>query len=335
MRDSSQNLPKRREFIIALAGLASAGNLLAKPPSDKLGQPLPTRKLGRLDEQVSLFTLGGYHTRAAEAKDREALIDRAIELGVRSFDNARNYGDGEAEKIYGKYLTPKYRDHIYLTSKSSQTTAQGARKQLEDSLRWMRTDHLDLWQIHALTSIKDAEKRIKGGVLDAFFAARDEGKVRHIGFTGHSSFRTHLYFLKRLKELGLELDTCLMPMSLADPHYDSFITNVLPVLNERGYGVFAMKTMGFGSFMGRGPKTQQLQEKGLKLIESGITVEDMHHFVYSLPMSSLCSGCETVPQLEENIAALKSFKPLDDASRDKLLAKTEVLYDRLLEHYKI
>ncbi|MDQ8188969.1 aldo/keto reductase [Roseibacillus persicicus] len=334
MPESSRPFPKRREFLVALAGLASARNLLAQPSTDKLGKTLPTRKLGRLDQRITQFTLGGFHAWKAPAHQQEALIDRAIELGVRTFDNARDYGDGASEKLYGKYLTPQYRDYIYLTSKSSQKTAKAVREQLENSLRWMKTDHLDLWNIHAITTIQDVDERINAGVLDAFLKARDEGKVRHLGFTGHSSYKTHLHFLKRLRELGIELDTCLMPMSLVDPHYDSFITHVLPELKKRDYGVFAMKTMGFGSFFGKGPQEQQLKELNLSLTDSGISVEDMHHFVYSLPITSLCSGCESISQLEENVKALTSFKPLNQTAQETLLTKTESLYHRALEHYK-
>ena len=245
----------RREFVKKTASLTAFGLIAnwaaAMPTSDKLGEVLPLRQLTRNGEKVTSFCLGGYHLGFTEnPKDAEHMIERCMELGVRFFDNARGYHNGRSEEYMGKFLTPKYRDEIFLMSKAHHKTGEDVKKQLDASLKALNTDYLDLWQIHDCATPKDVENRIKTGVLDAFLEAKQQGKTRYIGFTGHRNPKTHLYFLNRLSELGVELDTVQMPLNVCDPSFESFQHHVLPVLNERGYGVIAMKTMSGGSMMG-------------------------------------------------------------------------------------
>lgn len=331
-------MPDRRTFLRTLAASAAAGNIaLGEKNNDKLGTVLPKRALGATGESITAFTLGGYHVaQTGSKKEAERLIERAIEMGVRCFDNARNYSAGGAEELYGSYLTPKYRDHIYLTTKSGRTTGKEVRRELEESLKAMKTDHLDLWQIHAVTSPEDIDRRIENGVLDEFLKAREEGKARHLGFSGHTSYKAHLHLLKILRERGIKLDTCLMPMNLVDPHYDSFITHVLPVLKADKYAVFAMKTMAFGRMLGAGPEGLiRSRGKTKSLEEVGIGAKEMHHYAYSLPVCSLVSGCESVEQLEKNIAILRAYKGMDNETRDQLLVKAKPFAGTVMEHYKI
>lgn len=334
----SRMIPDRRSFLRTLTGSAAATSLAwgQQGKSDKLGLALPTRKMGRTDQSVSLFTLGGSHVKDAKSeRDSQAIIEKAIELGVRSFDNAQTYGNGRSERLYGQFLTPKYRDHIFLTTKTGKTTAKEARAELEQSLRQMRTDYLDLWQIHAIASEQDVDNRLANGVLDEFLKAREEGKVRYLGFTGHSSYKAHLHMLKRLREQGIQLDTCLMPMNLVDPHYDSFVVNVLPELQKENYGIFAMKTLAFGRMLGAGP-AGLIRSRGqtTSLETVGIGVKEMHHYAYSLPICSLCSGCDSAALVEENVAYLKQYRGMDNATRDDLLAKAQPFAGKKMEHYK-
>lgn len=327
----------RRTFLKTLGATAATISLAGgESQSDKLGPVLPTRKLGRHDLQITAFTLGGSHCeKAPTEKESQNIIETAIELGVRSFDNARNYGKGNAEVVYGKFLTPKYREHIFLTTKTSKSTAKEARTQLEESLRLMKTDYLDLWQIHGITTPKDVDNRIKNGVLDEFLKAREEGKVRYLGFTGHNSFKAHLHMLKRLRERETPFDTCLMPMNLLDPHYDSFIVNVLPELLKEDYGVFAMKTMAAGNMLGIAPFWSRKDGKERISLETiGIGPKEMHEYIYSLPITSLVSGCEHAKELRSNIAILKNYNGLDTDQRDQLLAKTKTHAGREMEFYK-
>ncbi|MBK1835098.1 aldo/keto reductase [Roseibacillus ishigakijimensis] len=330
----------RRSFLRTLAASAAAGSLArGESSSDPLGALLPTRKLGRAGEHITAFTLGGSHCqKAASGTEAQRIIETAIEVGVRSFDNARSYGNGESEELYGKFLTPKYREHIFLTTKSTSKTAADVRKQLEQSLRAMKTDHVDLWQIHSIHSPEDVDNRLKNGVLDEFLKAREEGKTRYLGFTGHTSFKAHLHMLKRLREREVKLDTCLMPMNLVDPHYDSFIVNVLPELIKDDYAIFAMKTLGCGTMVGTHPfwNRQKADNPDLPSLteDLGLTVKDMHHYAYSLPIVSLISGCEQPAQVKENIGYLKNFRGMAAEERDALIAKTKPYAGRTLEYYK-
>lgn len=327
----------RRTFLRTLAASTAASSLsYGKEKSDSLGKILPLRPLGKTGEEVTAFSLGGYHiARAKSEKEAQRIVERAIELGVRCFDNARQYSGGRAEEQYGRYLTPRFRDQVYLTTKTTQTTAKGARKELEESLKAMKTDHLDLWQMHGIHSPSDVDRRIENGVLDEFLKAREEGKTRHLGFTGHSSFRAHVYLIQELRKRELIFDTCLMPMNLVDPHYDSFITNVLPELIKDQYAIFAMKTMAFGRMLGAGPQGLIESEGKTESLESvGIGPREMHHYAYSLPICSLVSGCESVANLEENVALLKTYRGMEAAERDHLLAKAKPFAGKVMEYYK-
>lgn len=333
----------RRDFIKKAASLTAFGLVAnwasAVPTSDKLGVVLPKRQLIRNGEKVTSFCLGGYHLGFTESpRDAQEMIERAMELGVRFFDNARKYHDGRSEEYMGKFLTPKYRDEIFLMSKAPDRTAVGVRQQLEDSLRTLKTDYLDLWQIHALQTPQDVENRIKAGILDVFLEAKEQGKVRYIGFTGHRNPKTHLYFLKRLKELGVELDTVQMPLNVCDPSFESFQHDVLPVLLEREYGVIAMKTMAGGSMMGGRIDTtpQDIRTKDIPDVVSKtqLTHANLHQYVYSLPVSSLCSGCRFTYELEDNVKVLNEFRKLSEGDMERLVNYAKPYAGLVVENYK-
>jgi len=245
----------RRDFI-KKAGAAAALGLVADwamalPGSDKLGDILPQRQLIRNGEKVTAFCLGGYHLGLTENPgDAEQMIERSLELGVRFFDNARRYNGGRSEEYMGQFLTPKYREQIFLMTKAPAKTGEGVRKQLEESLKALNTEYLDLWQIHALRTPQDVDDRINAGVLDVFLEAKEKGLTRYLGFTGHVNPATHLHFLDFLEKRGLQFDTCQMPLNVCDPSFESFEEHVLPALLKKKYGVIAMKTMAGGSMMG-------------------------------------------------------------------------------------
>lgn len=328
----------RRAFLKTLAASAAALPLSqAEETSDKLGNPLPTRPLGRTGETITAFTLGGAHVVRAENETvSEQLIETAIECGVRSFDNAQQYGRGQSEILYGKYLTPKYRDHIYLTTKTQAKDKASARKELESSLRNLKTDRLDLWQIHSIVSADDVDKRWENGVIDEFLKAREEGLVRHIGFTGHSSPAAHLHLIKRLRKEGILFDTCLMPMNLVDPHWDSFIVQILPELLKDNYAIFAMKSLAHGNMLAAEPRnnpTPKVEGIGT-IVDTGLKVVDMHRYVYSLPVCSLISGCLKPHEVKENTTNLRNYRPLGNEERDQLLARAKPFAGNTMEYYK-
>ena len=191
-------MENRRSFIKKASAATALGLLadwaIAMPGSDRLGDLLPQRQLIRNGEKVTAFSLGGYHLGFTEdPKEAERMIERSMELGIRFYDNARRYNDGRSEEYMGRFLTPKYRDDIFLMTKAPAKTGEGVQKQLEDSLKALNTDYVDLWQIHALRTPQDVDDRINAGVLDVFLEAREKGKARYIGFTGHQNPVTHLH----------------------------------------------------------------------------------------------------------------------------------------------
>ena len=330
----------RRTFLRTLAASAAASPLLGKdaaPTSDKLGAILPTRALGKTGKRITALTIGGSHAeKCATEKVSQEIIETAIEVGIRSFDNARMYGGGNAEVVYGKYLTPKYRDQVFLTTKTLEKNGPDARKELEISLTNMKTDRLDLWQMHSITSARDVDARWEEGVVDEFLKAREEGLVRHLGFTGHRSPSAHLHMIKRLREEKVSFDTCLMPMNLVDPHYDSFIVQVLPELLKDNFAIFAMKTLAHGNMLAAetsGHDTPKVEGIGT-IADTDLTVADMHRYIYSLPICSLVSGCLKPAEVKQNAGFLKNYKALDNETRDQLLAKAKPFAGGTMEYYK-
>jgi predicted aldo/keto reductase-like oxidoreductase len=283
--------------------------------------------------------LGGYHLGFTEnPKEAERMVERSIELGVRFFDNARRYHDGRSEEYMGKFLTPKYRDQIFLMTKAPAKTGNDVRRQLDESLKALKTDYVDLWQIHVLNTPEDVDRRIEAGVLDAFLEAKQKGKARYIGFTGHQNPKTHLHFLKRLDDMGIELDTVQMPLNVCDPSFESFEKHVLPVLLEKKYGVIAMKTMAGGSMMGdridTTPKEIKTEDIPDVVSKTKLTHANLHQYVYSLPVSALCSGCKFTYELEANVKVLKDMKKLSDSDKQKLVEYAKPYAGLIVENYK-
>jgi predicted aldo/keto reductase-like oxidoreductase len=324
----------------AFTGLASMVNWAsASSEEDSLGQVLPMRKLTRDGERVTAFCLGGYHLGFTDnPKQAEQMIERSMQLGIRFYDNARKYQQGRAEEYMGRFLTPKYRDKIFLMSKAPDRSGQGVRIQLDESLKALQTDYLDLWQIHALQTPEDVDKRMAAGVLDVFLEAKEKGKVRYIGFTGHRNPKTLLHFLDFLDKRGLLLDTCQMPLNVCDPSFESFEEHVLPVLLEKEYGVIAMKTMAGGSLMGGRIDTtpDDISTKDIPDVVSktDLTLANLHQYVYSLPVSTLCSGCRELHEIEENVAVLNNLKNLSDADKKKLIEIARPYAGLVVENYK-
>ncbi len=332
----------RRDFIKGISAASVAGllnNWAVAGGSDALGPLLPMRKLTRDGMRSTAFGMGGWHLGMAEdPKQAEAMIDRAMELGVRFYDNARVYGQGRAEEYYGKFLVPKYREHVCIMTKSHSRTKEDALKHLDESLSALKTDYLDIWQIHSVDTPEGIDNRFNGGVIDAFLEAKEKGKAKYIGFTGHKNPRAHLYFLKTLKDRGLELDTCQMPLNICDASYESFQDMVLPTLLEREYGVLAMKTFAGGSIMGRRfevTPTEILDEDIPDVVRlTGLSLAQLHEYVYSLPVSVLISGCKTVGELEQNIAVLQNLTLLTKERMEEIERLAQPYSGYCVENYK-
>ncbi len=327
----------RRSFLQILGG-ATAGILLRPglgaladaPSSDRLGQLLPRRKLGRTGEAVTMLGVGGWHVGRMSERDAQATIEAAIAGGVRFFDSCESYQDGGSERRLGKLLTPKYRDAIFLMTKTDARDAASARQRLDDSLRRMNTDHLDLFQIHSVDSPADVDERLQAGVLDALLEAKAAGKVRHIGFTGHRDMTAHLRMLDAKES---SFDTCQMPVNLADPSYKSFVKNVMPRLVSGGVGILAMKTLANGGFFGGINQNNHIPPP--HLVPDRVSLAEALHFVWSLPVSVVISGPDDPGQMKEKIAIARSFTSMDEEERQRLIAKVADLSGRRVEYYKI
>ena len=320
----------RRTFVqwVLSAGVLLPVSRKLGSDSDLYGDILPRRKLGRTGEAVTMLGVGGWHIGRMSDKQAQATIEAAMEGGIRFFDSAESYQGGRSERYLGKHLVPRYRDDVYLMTKTTASDAAGARRHLEESLRRLKTDYLDLWQLHAITSPRNVDSRLAGGVLDVMEEAVSQGKARHIGFTGHSDPSAHL---RMLQSTDVYM-TCQMPVNVADMSYKSFIRNVMPTLVERDMGVIAMKTLANGGFFGgtnhgeHGPNP--------RVVPHRVEIREALHFVWSLPVSVLVTGPDDVSQLKQKIEIAKSFEGMDEEARSALVAKVADLAGGTVEFYK-
>ncbi len=248
-------MANRRTFLKSLAG-ATAGISLASTSfaneslNDRLGEVLPKRKLGRTGEFVTMLGTGGYHIGWTTERDAQEVIEAALEGGVRFFDTAESYSQGVSEDRYGKYLTPKYRDLIFLMTKSTGKNAKTVQEHLEGSLRRLKVDQLDLFQVHSITTPQDVDSRIEEGVLEVLLKAQQQGKVKYLGFTGHQNPFAHTHMLDRTKDSDI-FDTVLMPVNVLDQSYYSFTENVIPPALDRNMGILAIKSLADGRFFAK------------------------------------------------------------------------------------
>ncbi|HEU4409776.1 MAG TPA: aldo/keto reductase [Polyangiaceae bacterium] len=274
----------------------------------KLTGPVPTRTLGRTGERVSMIGLGGHHLgKAASEAEAVRLARYAIERGVTFLDNCWDYHDGRSELWMGKALADGYRRRVFLMTKFDGRTREAAAKQIDESLRRLGTDVIDLMQVHEVIRPDDAARVFgPGGAMEALLDAKKAGKVRYVGFTGHKHPDIHLTMLRAAAEHGVRFDAVQMPLNVMDPHHASFEKKVLPELVREGIGVLGMKPMGSGDILKTGRAT---------------AVECLH-YAMSLPTSVVITGCESRQVLDQAIDAAHSFRPLAPAQIEALLART-------------
>ncbi|WP_339902547.1 aldo/keto reductase [uncultured Cyclobacterium sp.] len=339
--DNNNNNNQRRAFLKSLAGLTAGmmlpltsinaeGKAIPSPyMRDRLGDLLPKRKFGKSGLSVTMLGLGGAHIARMSESEAQKTIERALEGGVRFFDNAESYGRGTGERRYGQFLTPKYRDLAFIQSKSTARDGKTAQEHLEGTLSRIKTDYIDLWLIHAVTSPGDVDSRLKNGVLDYVLKAKESGKVKHIGFSGHSDYNAHL----RMLESTDQLEACQMPINAFDPNYKSFITNVMPKLIEKGMAPCAMKTLANGGFFG-GTTHFNSGDKP-RIVPNALTVEEAIYFSWSLPISVLVTGADNADMLTEKIDLAKNFKAFDEKKRQELISRVSGFDGKLVEYYKV
>jgi uncharacterized protein len=322
----------RRTFLKSLAGLTAS--LLVQPQlagaaqSDKWGEILPKRKLGSTGEEVTMLGLGGAHVSSFK-EHAQAFIETAMEGGIRFFDTAASYSSGLSQRLYGQYLVPKYRDEVLILSKAEKFTKAHVLKQLDETLLSLGTDYIDFWQMHQVMDVADAETRINQGVLDAFIEAKQSGKVRFIGFSGHRDPRAHLKIL----ETTDIFDVCQFPVSVADASYGSFTNSVIPELLKRNMGIISIKSLAAGGFFGGSTWFQSGSKP--KICPDLMSVEEAIHYVWSLPVSVLITGPNHPDMLKEKIAFAKSFAGMTPGRREELIDKAAHLTSRAgVEFYK-
>jgi aryl-alcohol dehydrogenase-like predicted oxidoreductase len=282
--------------------------------ADQAGQSsgvLERRPLGRTGEQVSIIGLGGFHIGTQkEERDSIHLIRAAIDGGITFMDNCWDYNDGASENRMGKALKEGYRQKVFLMTKIDGRTKKAAAEQLDQSLRRLQTDMIDLVQHHEIIRLEDPDRVFaEGGANEALVEARQAGKIRFIGFTGHKDPLVHLRMLDMADEHGFAFDTVQMPLNVMDAHFRSFTKLVLPRLVERGIGVLGMKSMASGIIL----KTQ------------AVTPEECLQFALSLPTATVITGIDSQEILEQNLRIARNFKPLNDAQIAALLDKTAKL----------
>ncbi len=303
----------RRTFI---AGSAAAGLQLAAPwPAFSAEKPMPMRALGDTGQKVSLAGLGTAQWRRRTLSDRQAvaILQRAIDLGINYIDTAYSYAGGHAERRIGLGLTGGRRDKVFLTTKTIPRDKASARKELETSLKRLKTDRVDLWQFHALKSVGDMTRILsEGGAMEAALEAKKAGKVRFLGITGHYDPAVFVDAMGRHA-----FDTLLIPLNCIDPHHRSFEEHALPVANRKQVGVIAMKVYCSGDLVGK----------------DIAQAEDCLRYTYGLPISSCIIGCTTVEQVELAAHVARNLKHMDADERKALREKTKPFSPKL-EWYK-
>ncbi len=266
------------------------------------------RNLGTTGEKVSAIGLGGHHIgRQADPKDSIALIHKAIDHGITFMDNCWDYNDGISEVRMGQALRDGNRAKVFLMTKIDGRTAAAFNRQLEESLGRLQTDMIDLVQFHEIIRMEDPDRIFAlGGAMEAAIAARQAGKLRYIGFTGHKDPVVHLRMIDMAHQHGVHLDTVQMPINVMDAHFRSFTNDVIPIALQQGIGILAMKTFG-DSFV--------LQSNTVQPIEA-------LHYSLTLPVSVVITGIDSMPILDQALTAARTFQPLTHAQVATLLDRT-------------
>jgi predicted aldo/keto reductase-like oxidoreductase len=327
---------ERRSFLkqaaVVVAGM-SVGEMGAQTTLEGAAAhtPLPAvntvngigrRKLGRADVEVSILGIGGHHIGRTYVSEAEGIqiIQRALDEGINFLDNCWDYNNGVSEERMGKALQGGYREKAFLMTKIDGRTGSAARQQLEQSLVRLKTDHIDLLQIHEVIRMGDPEQAFQtGNVIDALKQARQEGKIRFIGFTGHKSPEIHLHMIETADKHGFVFDSVQMPVNALDQHFDSFQQKVIPVAQKHGMAILGMKPLA----------------DSLILKTNTVTAVEALHYAMSVPVTVTINGCDSMARLDQALSIARNFKPLDLQQKIAVLQKTApVAMDGKVEAYK-
>lgn len=327
---------KRRELLSQAVAFAAWSSLRGATIDEKIAWPWPGfgpgpaeirkgdmlyRALGRTGESVSAFGLGGHHIgQVKEEQDSVKLIRSAIDRGITFMDNCWDYHDGKSEVWMGKALRDGYRQKVFLMTKIDGRTRQAAARQIDESLKRLQTDHVDLMQIHENLRMEDADRCFaEGGAIETLEEAKKAGKIRFIGFTGHKDPIVHNRMLDVAAEHSFQFDSCQMPLNLLDANFRSFARHVVPRLLREGIAVLGMKPMASGA-----------------IVKNKIaTPKECLTYALTLPTSAVITGIESMDVLEQDLEIMRDFKPLDSGQMHELLARTrESALDGAYEKFK-
>src|ERR1022692_2990499 len=302
------NARRRRLLGIAAGASVLAGASRFAKGAKSAGE-VPRRRLGHTGEMVSMVGLGGYHLVRPDLDEAESIriVRAAIDRGINFLDNCWDYNGGQSEVRMGKALRDGYRQRAFLMTKIDGRDKNTAARQIDESLRRLGTDQIDLLQFHEVIRDFDPDRIFaKGGAMEVVLEARKAGKIRFIGFTGHKSPDIHLKMLATAAQHGFTFDAVQMPLNIMDAHFNSFEKKVLPALTKDGIGVLGMKPMGDHFILGS--KT--------------VTAVECLHYSMNLPTSVVITGCDSLPILQQALNAARSFQPMDSSQVAALLAKT-------------
>jgi aryl-alcohol dehydrogenase-like predicted oxidoreductase len=267
------------------------------------------RNLGSTGEKVSAIGIGGWHLGLKNVDEPLAIriVRTAIDRGINFLDNSWDYNEGVSETRMGKALRDGYREKAFLMTKIDGRSRREATRQLDESLKRLGVDRIDLVQHHEILRFEDPHRIFDpDGANAALVAAREAGKIRYIGFTGHKDPRIHLYMLEVAEQNGYVFDTVQMPLNLFDAHYRSFAKLVVPELVRKGIGILGMKSMG----------------NGILLKSKTVTPIECLHYALNLPTSVVITGIDSMEILDQAFEAVNSFHPMNDAELQPILAKT-------------
>ncbi len=304
--------PSRRQFFHRASGLLSAAALAEQviaQTSSASATGLPTRVLGRTGQRVSILCLGGWHIGTVkDKKEAFRIMHHAVANGLTFFDNAWDYHNGYAEELMGEALAQDgYRQKVFLMTKNCERDYAGSMKNLEDSLRRLRTDRLDLWQFHEMVYDNDPDWVFEKGGIRAALEAQKAGKVRFIGFTGHKDPLIHLKMLGKPHPW----DAAQMPINVMDAHFRSFQKEVVPVCLKKNVGVIGMKGLAGG------------YPEGRLLAKMNLSVEECFRYCLSLPVATQVVGITTMAQLEQDLRIARNFQPMSQSERNALVARVK------------
>jgi aryl-alcohol dehydrogenase-like predicted oxidoreductase len=339
-RNSTGDGQTRRDFLKAGVAATIAAGTMGRPPAEaalaslpplpvntRTAAAMPTRNLGKTGYRVGIFSLGGQS--AIERPDNDAvavpLVERALDLGVNYIDTSSIYGGPErwSERYIGQ-VTKRRRGEVFLASKTKERTRDGSLRMIEKSLQLLNTDHLDLWQLHDVGTQADLDEIFaKGGAMEALLEAKEQKMVRFLGITGHHRPESLAEAIRRYPFDGL-----LLALNAADPHHHSFASELLPFAVERQVGLIGMKITGRGRLLTSWTppplERQQRSWEGVVIADRPGTlgIREALYYTLSLPISTVILGCDSIAQLEENVALARDFTPLSPAQMTALVEKS-------------